>query len=50
VIPGAPYWAEAGLIGSILWMVWMAALGVVLLRAQSEPRLQQQGRRLEQAV
>lgn len=50
VIPGAPYWAEAGLIGSILWMVWMAALGVVLLRAQPEPRLQQQGRRLEQAV
>lgn len=31
VIPGAPYWAEAGLVGSLLWLVWMAALGVTLL-------------------
>jgi Domain of unknown function (DUF4386) len=33
VIPGAPYWAEAGLVGSLLWLVWMAALSVTLLRA-----------------
>lgn len=33
VIPGAPYWAEAGLVGSLLWLLWMVALGITLLRA-----------------
>ena len=32
VIPGFPVWAEAGLVGSLLWLGWMALLGVFLLR------------------
>jgi hypothetical protein len=31
VIPGFPVWAEAGLVGSLLWLGWMALLGVFLL-------------------
>jgi Domain of unknown function (DUF4386) len=42
VLPGVSYWAEAGLVGSVLWLVWMAALGITLLRgaprAQTEQR------------
>lgn len=32
VIPGFPFWANAGLIGSLLWIGWMIALGVSLIR------------------
>ena len=32
VMPGFPYWAEAGLVGSLLWLVWLVALGIILLR------------------
>ena len=32
VIPGFPVWAEAGLVGSLLWLGWMALLGVFLVR------------------
>jgi hypothetical protein len=31
-MPGFPYWGEAGLVGSLLWLGWLIALGVVLLR------------------
>jgi hypothetical protein len=37
VIPGFPVWPEAGLVGSLLWLGWMALLGVFLLRAGGEP-------------
>jgi hypothetical protein len=50
VIPGMPYWAEAGLVGSILWMLWMAALGIVLLRSQPAPQILSQGQPLEPAL
>jgi hypothetical protein len=33
VIPGFPVVPEAGLIGSILWLLWMVVMGVALLRA-----------------
>lgn len=32
VIPGFPEVPMAGLIGSMLWLLWMIVLGVVLLR------------------
>jgi hypothetical protein len=32
VIPGFPVAPEAGLIGSLLWLLWMAVMGVALLR------------------
>jgi hypothetical protein len=31
VIPGFPHWANAGLIGSLLWLGWMIALGVTII-------------------
>lgn len=34
VIPGFPQVPEAGLIGSMLWLLWMIVMGVALLRAQ----------------
>ena len=43
VIPGFPVAPEAGLIGSLLWLLWMTVMGVALLRfrpatAVSAPR------------
>ena len=32
VLPGLQYWSEAGLVGSLMWIGWLIALGVVLLR------------------
>jgi hypothetical protein len=32
VMPGFPYWTEAGLVGSLLWLAWLVALGIILLR------------------
>jgi hypothetical protein len=32
VIPGVPVWDMAGLVGSLLWLGWLIALGIVLLR------------------
>jgi hypothetical protein len=31
-VPGLPVWAPAGLIGSTAWGLWVAALGVTLIR------------------
>lgn len=31
VIPGFPYWEQAGLVGSLLWLAWMLVLGVLLV-------------------
>jgi hypothetical protein len=31
-MPRFPYWGEAGLVGSLLWLGWLIALGIVLLR------------------
>jgi hypothetical protein len=31
VIPDFAYWSEAGLIGSLLWLLWMVALGISLI-------------------
>ncbi len=35
VIPSFPVVPEAGLIGSVLWLLWMVVLGVALLRYRS---------------
>jgi len=32
VMPDFPYWGEAGMVGSLLWLGWLIALGIVLLR------------------
>jgi hypothetical protein len=32
-IPGFPVWGEAGLIGSLLWLGWVVALGVFFIRS-----------------
>jgi hypothetical protein len=32
VMPAFPYWGEAGLAGSLLWLAWLVALGIILLR------------------
>ena len=32
VIPGFPVVAEAGLVGSLLWLLWIMGLGIALLR------------------
>jgi hypothetical protein len=31
-VPGFPVWEPAGLIGSTAWGLWVAALGVTLVR------------------
>ena len=31
-MPGFSYWDAAGLAGSLLWLAWLAALGIVLLK------------------
>jgi hypothetical protein len=31
-MPGFPYWGEAGLVGSLMWLGWLIALGIALLR------------------
>jgi hypothetical protein len=36
VIPGFPTWDMAGLVGSLLWLGWLIALGIVLLRQTRE--------------
>ncbi len=40
VIPGFPEVPRAGLIGSMLWLLWMIVLGVVLLRYRQAEALQ----------
>lgn len=35
VIPTFPVVPEAGLVGSLLWLAWMIALGIVLIRTKS---------------
>jgi hypothetical protein len=45
-VPGFPVWDLAGLLGSTGWGLWIAALGVVLLRrpvGSGEPPLDQDG-------
>jgi hypothetical protein len=32
VMPGLPVWESAGLVGSLSWLGWLIALGIVLLR------------------
>lgn len=32
VMPAVPYWSAAGFVGSLLWLGWLIALGIVLLR------------------
>jgi hypothetical protein len=32
VMPGFPVWDMAGLVGSLMWLGWLVALGIVLLR------------------
>lgn len=32
VMPTLPYWEPAGLVGSLLWLLWVLALGVLLIR------------------
>jgi hypothetical protein len=32
VMPSFPYWGEAGLVGSLLWLGWLIALGIALLQ------------------
>jgi hypothetical protein len=41
VIPGFPYWAEAGLVGSLLWMGWTFLLGLWVFRGAAQPVAQQ---------
>jgi hypothetical protein len=35
-IPGFPVWGAAGLIGSLMWLAWMVALGIILLGMKKE--------------
>jgi len=35
-IPGFPVWDAAGLVGSLMWLAWMFALGVLLLKVKKE--------------
>lgn len=37
VIPGFTYWAEAGLVGSLLWMAWTFLLGAWVFRSAAQP-------------
>lgn len=37
-MPGFPVWDMAGLLGSLLWLAWLIALGFLLLRAAKESR------------
>lgn len=39
-IPGFPEVPAAGLIGSLLWLLWMIVMGVSLLRSRTESTLQ----------
>jgi hypothetical protein len=32
VMPDFPYWTQAGLVGSLVWLAWLVALGIILLR------------------
>lgn len=32
VLPGFPSWDLAGMVGSLLWLAWLIALGIVLIR------------------
>jgi hypothetical protein len=36
-VPGFPVWEPAGFLGSSLWGLWVAALGICLLRAAAHP-------------
>jgi hypothetical protein len=35
-MPGFPTWDAAGLVGSLMWLAWMIALGIILLRKNKE--------------
>ena len=35
VMPNVPVWDAAGFIGSTLWLVWLIAVGVVMIRRES---------------
>jgi hypothetical protein len=35
-MPGFPVWDAAGLAGSLMWLAWMVALGILLLRMKEE--------------
>lgn len=35
-MPDFPVWGAAGLVGSLLWLGWLIALGILLLRAAKE--------------
>ncbi len=34
VMPGFPVWGAAGLVGSLWWLAWLIALGVLVIRLQ----------------
>jgi hypothetical protein len=40
VIPGFPNWEAAGLLGSLLWLLWMIVLGVQLATASRRPSVE----------
>ena len=35
-MPGFPVWDAAGLVGSLMWLAWMIALGILLLQRRKE--------------
>jgi hypothetical protein len=35
VIPGFPMWSMAGFIGSTLWLIWLAVIGVIFIKTQT---------------
>lgn len=37
VMPGFPVWDLAGFIGSTLWLVWLVAVGVVMIYLTPHP-------------
>jgi hypothetical protein len=38
VIDDFPHWDQAGLIGSLLWLAWMFAIGIRLVAIRDTPR------------
>ncbi len=49
-MPGFPYWGEAGFVGSLMWLGWLIALGVILIQQARSTTYEHAGQNPQRGV